>query len=131
MRATFLAIALSFASTALAAEAAPATPATAAAAVPSNLPAEASDCLECHKQGGDGPAVSHLAEFGKSVHGQQGVGCKDCHQGYAMGPHDGEVKLSPADAATKLGMTVGAVRVAKCRVLARLRTAVTELEKAT
>jgi RNA polymerase sigma factor (sigma-70 family) len=38
---------------------------------------------------------------------------------------------SPADAAKKLGMTQGAVRVAKCRVLARLRTAVTEQEKAT
>ena len=89
MRATFLAIALSFATSALAAETAPA-----------NLPADAADCLECHKQGGDGPAVSHLAEFAKSVHGQQGVGCKDCHQGYSSGPHDGEVKLSPADAAT-------------------------------
>ena len=41
------------------------------------------------------------------------------------------VGTSPADAATKLGMTVGAVRVAKCRVLARLRAAVTELEKPT
>ena len=39
------------------------------------------------------------------------------------------VGTSPANAATKLGMTVGAVRVAKCRVLARLRTAVCELEK--
>jgi RNA polymerase sigma factor (sigma-70 family) len=38
---------------------------------------------------------------------------------------------SPADAARKLGMTVGAVRVAKCRVLARLRAVVTELEKKT
>jgi cytochrome b subunit of formate dehydrogenase/nitrate/TMAO reductase-like tetraheme cytochrome c subunit len=100
MRATFLAIALSFATSALAAEAAPAAPATAATVVPSNLPAEAADCLECHKAGGDGPAVSHLAEFGKSVHGQNGVTCKDCHQGYAMGPHDGEVKLSPAEQAT-------------------------------
>ena len=41
------------------------------------------------------------------------------------------VGTSPADAAMKLGMTAGAVRVAKCRVLARLRAAVTELEKAT
>lgn len=39
------------------------------------------------------------------------------------------IGTSPADAATKLGMTVGAVRVAKCRVLARLRAAVAELEK--
>lgn len=40
-------------------------------------------------------------------------------------------ETSPADAARKLGMTVGAVRVAKCRVLARLRAAVTEQDKAT
>ena len=40
-------------------------------------------------------------------------------------------ETSPADAARKLGMTVGAVRVSKCRVLARLRAAVTEQEKAT
>jgi RNA polymerase sigma-70 factor (ECF subfamily) len=39
------------------------------------------------------------------------------------------VGASPADAAGKLGMTVGAVRVAKCRVLARLRAVVTEGEK--
>jgi RNA polymerase sigma factor (sigma-70 family) len=39
------------------------------------------------------------------------------------------VGTSPADAAKKLGMAVGAIRVAKCRVLARLRAAVTELEK--
>jgi len=40
------------------------------------------------------------------------------------------VGTSAADAARKLGMEVGAIRVAKCRVLARLRVAVTELEKA-
>jgi RNA polymerase sigma factor (sigma-70 family) len=38
---------------------------------------------------------------------------------------------APAAAAQKLGMTVGAVRVAKCRVLARLRAAVKEIEKTT
>jgi RNA polymerase sigma-70 factor (ECF subfamily) len=37
----------------------------------------------------------------------------------------------PADAAKQLGMTVGAVRVAKCRVLARLRAVVAEWENAT
>jgi RNA polymerase sigma factor (sigma-70 family) len=37
-------------------------------------------------------------------------------------------QTSPADTARKLGMTVGAVRVAKCRVMARLR-AVAEQEK--
>ncbi|HVA45895.1 MAG TPA: sigma-70 family RNA polymerase sigma factor [Pirellulales bacterium] len=36
---------------------------------------------------------------------------------------------SPADAAGKLGMTLGAIRVAKCRVLARLRAKVNELEE--
>jgi RNA polymerase sigma-70 factor (ECF subfamily) len=43
----------------------------------------------------------------------------------------GVVGTSPADAAEKLGMAVGAVRVAKCRVLARLRAVVTEWEQAT
>lgn len=41
----------------------------------------------------------------------------------------GVMGVSVADAANKLGMTVGATRVAKCRVLARLRDAVTEMEK--
>lgn len=39
------------------------------------------------------------------------------------------VGASPKDVAKKLGMAEGAIRVAKCRVLARLRAAVTELEK--
>jgi RNA polymerase sigma factor (sigma-70 family) len=43
----------------------------------------------------------------------------------------GVVGTSPADAAKKLGMRVGAIRVAKCRVLARLQAAVNEMEKAT
>jgi len=91
MRTILLSLAILLASPALAAE---------GAAAPATLPADAADCLECHKAGGDGPAVSHLDAFAASVHGQNGVGCKDCHQGYAMGPHDGEVTLSPADAAT-------------------------------
>ncbi len=41
------------------------------------------------------------------------------------------VGTSPADAAKKLDMTAGAIRVAKCRVLARLQTAVLEMEKKT
>ncbi len=41
------------------------------------------------------------------------------------------VGTSPADAALKLEMTVGAVRVAKCRVLARLQATVAEMEKTT
>ena len=39
------------------------------------------------------------------------------------------VGASPAQAAAKLGMQAGAVRVAKCRVLVRLREAINELEK--
>ncbi|HEV3117032.1 MAG TPA: sigma-70 family RNA polymerase sigma factor [Gemmataceae bacterium] len=41
------------------------------------------------------------------------------------------VGTSPTDAAKKLGMAVGAVRVAKCRVLARLKATITKWEKAT
>jgi len=40
------------------------------------------------------------------------------------------VGTSAADAARKLNMQVGAIRVAKCRVLARLRLAIEALEKA-
>jgi RNA polymerase sigma factor (sigma-70 family) len=42
----------------------------------------------------------------------------------------GIVGTSPLDAAQKLGMSVGGIRVAKCRVLARLRAAVNEIENA-
>lgn len=38
------------------------------------------------------------------------------------------VGVAPADAARMLGMQVGAVRVARCRVMARLRAAVNEME---
>jgi RNA polymerase sigma factor (sigma-70 family) len=38
---------------------------------------------------------------------------------------------STADTASKLGMTVGAVRVAKCRIVARLRDLVATMEKET
>lgn len=38
---------------------------------------------------------------------------------------------SVAGASSKLGMTAGAVRVAKCRIIARLREVVAELEKGT
>jgi RNA polymerase sigma factor (sigma-70 family) len=43
----------------------------------------------------------------------------------------GIVGTSPAETAKTLGMTVGAIRVAKCRVLARLQAVVKEMEKAT
>lgn len=39
--------------------------------------------------------------------------------------------VSVADTAIKLGMTTGAVRVAKCRIIARLREVVAEMEKRT
>jgi cytochrome b subunit of formate dehydrogenase len=98
MRAILL-IALSFPLSAFPAQAAPVAPQNTVDAQ-ATLPAEAKDCLECHKPGGDGPVVKDLEKFAASVHGQAGVGCKDCHAGYAMGPHDGEVKLSPSEAAT-------------------------------
>ena len=41
------------------------------------------------------------------------------------------VGTSAGDAANKLGMKVGAIRVAKCRVLARLRATINELESVT
>lgn len=61
----------------------------AANAEEAKLPADAESCLECHKPGGDGPAFDAPA-FLKGVHAENGIGCTDCHQGYAMGPHDGE-----------------------------------------
>ena len=41
------------------------------------------------------------------------------------------VGTSPAETAKKLSMAVGAIRVAKCRVLARLQATVNEMERAT
>jgi cytochrome b subunit of formate dehydrogenase len=54
-------------------------------------------CSGCHdKTGKDAPAFD-IDAFAKSVHAGQ-ASCTDCHQGYTMGPHDGELaKLSPAD----------------------------------
>jgi cytochrome b subunit of formate dehydrogenase len=64
------------------------------------LPADAESCLECHKAGGDGPALD-VPGFLKGVHAANGIGCTDCHKGYAMGPHDAEgPALSDADKAT-------------------------------
>jgi RNA polymerase sigma-70 factor (ECF subfamily) len=45
--------------------------------------------------------------------------------------HTAVLGTPAADAAKKLGMQTGAVRVAKCRVLVRLRAALKELENAT
>jgi cytochrome b subunit of formate dehydrogenase len=67
MRAIFLAIAVLLS--------------TAASAEEAKLPEGADACLECHKAGGDGPEVQ-AAGFLKSVHGQSGIGCADCHEGY-------------------------------------------------
>ena len=65
------------------------------------LPADAESCLECHKAGGDGPAFD-TAAWAKGIHAESGIGCTDCHKGYAMGPHDEEAVagLSDADKAT-------------------------------
>ncbi len=49
----------------------------------------ADTCLECHN-GSDAPAVD-IAAFAKSVHGENGISCTDCHSGYSMGPHEGEL----------------------------------------
>jgi RNA polymerase sigma-70 factor (ECF subfamily) len=38
---------------------------------------------------------------------------------------------SVAETASKLGMTTGAVRVAKCRIISRLSVVVADMEKAT
>ena len=38
--------------------------------------------------------------------------------------------VSVAETASKLGMTTGAVRVAKCRIISRLSVVVAEMEKA-
>jgi cytochrome b subunit of formate dehydrogenase len=82
MRPTFLAIALLFAT---------------AARGQAKAPDAADACFACH-DGKDAPAVDKRA-FAASVH--SGVAsCTDCHAGYAMGPHEGELpKLSPADQA--------------------------------
>ncbi len=56
-------------------------------------------CSGCHdKTGKDAPAFD-IDAFAKSVHAGQ-ASCTDCHAGYTMGPHEGELaKLSPADQA--------------------------------
>jgi len=61
------------------------------------LPADAESCLECHKAGGDGPAVDAPA-FLKGIHAANGIGCTDCHKGYTMGPHDAEAVAGLSDA---------------------------------
>ncbi len=88
MRATFLTFALLLAAVARAEDAKPA-----------NANVGGFDaCKDCHN-GTDAPAVD-LTAFGKSVHAGQ-ASCTDCHAGYAMGPHEGELQpLSPADEAT-------------------------------
>ena len=70
MRATFLAIALLFAT---------------AARAEAKLPGGADACVDCHN-GKDAPAVDTTA-FGTSVHADK-ASCTDCHAGYAMGPHE-------------------------------------------
>jgi cytochrome b subunit of formate dehydrogenase len=82
MRATFLVIAVLFGSVARA---------------EAKLPGGADACVDCHN-GSDAPKVDTTA-FGRSVHADK-ASCTDCHAGYAMGPHEGELPaLSPADRA--------------------------------
>src|SRR5689334_4859371 len=89
MRATFLTFALVLASLARAEDAKP------AAASVGGYDA----CSGCHdKSGKDAPAFD-IDAFAKSVHAGQ-ASCTDCHAGYTMGPHEGELAaLSPADQA--------------------------------
>jgi cytochrome b subunit of formate dehydrogenase len=47
------------------------------------------DCLACHADDSTGRQVDG-ARFAASVHGQNSVGCTDCHDGYGEGPHDGQ-----------------------------------------
>src|SRR5512138_3669323 len=65
-------------------------------------------CSGCHdKTGKDAPAFD-LDAFAKSIHAGQ-ASCTDCHAGYTMGPHEGELApLSPADQAV-------VARIAKAR----------------
>ena len=94
MRVTFLAVLLLSASAVRAEEA--------------KLPGGADACVDCHQKGGDGPAVD-LEPFARSVHGENGIGCADCHAGYTMGPHEGELPaLSGADGATVARLAKGA-----------------------
>jgi cytochrome b subunit of formate dehydrogenase len=86
MRSTFLLLTLLLAGAARAEEA--------------KLPGGADACKDCHSEGGDGPAVD-LGAWAKSVHGENDVSCTDCHAGYAMGPHEGELPaLSGEEQAT-------------------------------
>ncbi len=91
MRATFLVFALLFAT---------------AARGESKLPGGADACLDCHN-GKDAPAVDVTA-FGASVHADK-ASCTDCHAGYAMGPHTGE--LAPLSASDQVVVD----RLAKAR----------------
>lgn len=86
MRATFLTFALLFAAAAHAEEAKP------AAANVGGFDA----CKDCH-DGTNAPGVD-VAAFAKSVHGENGISCTDCHEGYAMGPHEGELPALSGDA---------------------------------
>ncbi len=89
MRATFLTFALLLAPIARAEEAKPADAAVGGYEA----------CSGCHdKSGKDAPAFD-VDAFAKSVHAGQ-ASCTDCHAGYTMGPHEGELApLSPADQA--------------------------------
>jgi cytochrome b subunit of formate dehydrogenase len=69
-------------------------------AAEAKLPGGADACVDCHSKEGDGPDVD-LQAFAGSVHGENGIGCTDCHAGYAMGPHVGDHgALADADART-------------------------------
>ena len=87
MRHLIIAVSLLLAGTASAAP----PPAKAAAPAPA---AEAkklgnADCLACHADDSTGRKVDDRL-FAASLHGQNGISCTDCHDGYGEGPHDGQ-----------------------------------------
>jgi cytochrome b subunit of formate dehydrogenase len=69
------------------------------------LAQEAEDCLLCHEdpqltKSENGEVVSlyvDLARYQVSVHGQQGIGCTDCHQDLIDAEFPHEPELSPVD----------------------------------
>ncbi|HPF69050.1 MAG TPA: cytochrome c3 family protein, partial [Candidatus Krumholzibacteria bacterium] len=67
------------------------------------LAQDADECLQCHEDQGltknvKGKVVSlyvDIDKFNKSIHGQEGIGCVDCHadlQGFEDWPHPEELK---------------------------------------
>jgi len=52
-----------------------------APAVPAG--AQQSRCADCHFANPQAPAADHLAEWDRSMHGRNNIGCESCHRGNA------------------------------------------------